>query len=281
MNVTTKAVLFLPVPSLKDYAKKHGFVTTGMRKAQLAELIDSIRHAIGDTVIDFEGNTGEVVSLIDYSDLPAGYEPHRTFTRAVTVRMENGETKTGPHFGFRVFASGKQAAEQNKTFRVTCKPTGDYPAERNWTVTAPNAGTAQERVCAENNLTWDHIHAGLVSTTAVDAAEQENIDCPPVCVHGNTADQGCLRTPCAEHIDNVHPIALEHAEIIGFEQNFFDGLISQGAAPEDALDITSGLRAVDAAWEDDSAETTRYDELLRKHAGTVPFVIRHDSTGRG
>lgn len=107
------------------------------------------------------------------------------------------------------------------------------------------------------------------------AAERENIDCPPVCAHGNTADQGCLSSDCATHVDSVHPIALEHAEIIAFEQNFFDGLIGQGVVIEDALDITSGLRAVDAAWGNDSAETARYDELLRKHAGTVPFVIKH------
>lgn len=57
-----------------------------------------------------------------------------------------------------------------QNFRVTCKPTGDYPCGREWTVDASSAGVAQERVCMANGLTWDHIYAGLVSTALVGQA---------------------------------------------------------------------------------------------------------------
>jgi hypothetical protein len=50
------------------------------------------------------------------------------------------------------------------SYVVTCKPTGDHPQGRAWTVEAPNAGTAQERVMMANNLTWSHIYLGLIST---------------------------------------------------------------------------------------------------------------------
>lgn len=54
-----------------------------------------------------------------------------------------------------------------RSFRVACAPTGDYPDGREWIVTAKTSGDAQQHVCAENNLTWSHIHAGLVTTTEI------------------------------------------------------------------------------------------------------------------
>lgn len=45
------------------------------------------------------------------------------------------------------------------------------------------------------------------------AAQQENTDCPPVCEHGKTADEGCLAGVCGTVADCVHPTALlENAE---------------------------------------------------------------------
>jgi hypothetical protein len=92
-----------------------------------------------------------------------------------------------------VYAQAERALAE---YRVTCAPTLDHPAERMWTVTASSAGAAQERVCQENNLTWSHIHAGLITTALVDAAEKENIDCPPECGHGRTEKQGCHEGGC-------------------------------------------------------------------------------------
>lgn len=56
-------------------------------------------------------------------------------------------------------------AEISRNFRVVCAPTGDYPNGREWVITASTAGAAQERACMDNNLTWSHVHAGLISTT--------------------------------------------------------------------------------------------------------------------
>lgn len=164
-------------------------------------------------------------------------------------------------------------AQAERTYRVTCEPTHDHPEERQWTVTATSAAAAQERVCAQNNLTWSHIHAGLIST--VDVAEQENVDCPPVCEHGHTADEGCVTGTCVAVADSVHPIALEYAEVVAFEQAEADRLAGI-YGPGDRTDTIQAMRVL-ATFVEGTARVTgerrrRYVTLVQKYGKALPPV---------
>jgi len=71
----------------------------------------------------------------------------------------------------------------------------------------------------------------------------------------------------------AHVEALEVAEIHAFEQAMYTELVSEGSSPEDAREMAYSCRDVNSAWSEPTARTARYDELLRKHAGTVPFRV--------
>jgi hypothetical protein len=82
----------------------------------------------------------------------------------------------------------------------------------------------------------------------------------------------CL-SELADRVEQAHAEALEVAEIHAFEQAMYSELVSEGSSPEDAREMAYSCRDVNSAWSEPTARTARYDELLRKHAGTVPFRV--------
>jgi hypothetical protein len=82
----------------------------------------------------------------------------------------------------------------------------------------------------------------------------------------------CL-SELANRVEQAHAEALEVAEIHAFEQAMYSELVSEGSSPESAREMAYSCRDVNSAWSEPTARTARYDELLRKHAGTVPFRV--------
>jgi hypothetical protein len=79
-----------------------------------------------------------------------------------------------------------------------------------------------------------------------------------------------------EALELAHDEALEHAEIHAFEQKLYNELRSEGWSHQDSLEMTEGARAPEVPWSEPTAATARYDELVSRHAGTVPFLVRND-----
>lgn len=78
-----------------------------------------------------------------------------------------------------------------------------------------------------------------------------------------------------QDVNLAHSEALEQAEMVAFEQNLYNGLRSGGWSHEDAVEMSEGARVPGVPWSEPTAATRRYDELLARHAGTLPrFTVR-------
>jgi hypothetical protein len=119
MDATTHSIATMTVANLKAYAKKQGFGgVSRMLKAELVELIDSIRHAEGDTVIDFDGNTATVTAVSEQARFPG-----RNADRWIELRKQDGTTTTAPHYLYRKYVD-HTASVQDEVAKIaaTLKP---------------------------------------------------------------------------------------------------------------------------------------------------------------
>ena len=77
-------------------------------------------------------------------------------------------------------------------------------------------------------------------------------------------------------VELAHAEALEHAEVIEFEQDLFNQLRVEGWKESSVLEMVEGARVPGVPWSDPTDATRRYDELLARHGGAVLFLARED-----
>jgi len=137
-------------------------------------------------------------------------------------------------------------------------------AHRSGRFTAPKTVEGAEVTCKRC--------AKIVAAKVEEAhAEAVRIDETRTIYRARNSVQSESVTPVS--VEAAHAEALEVAEIHAFEKAMYIELVSEGSSPEDAREMAYSCRDVDSAWSEPTARTARYDELLRKHAGTVPFLV--------
>lgn len=114
----TKSLTQMTVSQLKRTAKAHGVDGyTQMRKSDLIDAIDQVRHAEGDTVADANGKVGTVIEVFERPNFP---QP--VATRYIRVRFEDGTEGQAGHFCFYPAVTEQQVEAEVKAVAESLKP---------------------------------------------------------------------------------------------------------------------------------------------------------------